>query len=230
MRIATLNIRHGGGKRTSSLLEHISRIDPDILVLTEFRNDATGTVLREALFEQGLTCQQTIQVEPKVNTVLIAAHHTFSTATFSDELGINGHRCLKACFREFDLYGLYFPNLKAKQPVFDFLNSFHGDVLEKHSLLIGDFNTGRHYEDEPGKTFKCSDDFEQLMQQGWIDTWRSRNPDSREYSWYSNVGNGFRLDQALASPSFNDNIRTVYYDHLPRESRATDHSSMVIDL
>ena len=68
------------------------------------------------------------------------------------------------------------------------------------------------------------------MQRGWVDAWRSRNPESREFSWYSTAGNGFRLDQSLSSLSFDDNIKTVSYDHLPRESRATDHSAMIVDL
>lgn len=230
MRIITMNIQHGGGKRVSQLLEHITRMAPDILVLSEFRNNLAGQTIRDSLLEQGLIWQQTIEVDPKTNTLLIASCNTFSTATFHDDLGINGHRCLKACFSEFDLYGLYFPNQKAKQPVFDFLNKLHPRVLENHSLLLGDFNTGCHFADESGKTFLCASDFEKLIQRGWIDTWRSRNPDSREFSWYSNAGNGFRIDQALASPPLNDKIERVHYDHFPRETQATDHSAMVLDL
>ena len=105
------------------------------------------------------------------------------------------------------------------------------EYLQQKTLLIGDFNTGRFHEDEAGATFACSDRFEALLGQGWVDTWRSRNPEAREFSWYSRGwNNGFRLDQALASPSLDAQIKAVSYSHPEREAGISDHSMMIVDV
>ncbi|MEI7478012.1 MAG: hypothetical protein WCJ81_06050 [bacterium] len=56
-------------------------------------------------------------------------------------------------------------------------------------IFMGDFNTGRHFIDERGKTFYCSDCMFDIEQAGMIDVWRYKYKDVREYSRYSNKGN-----------------------------------------
>jgi exonuclease III len=69
------------------------------------------------------------------------------------------------------------------------------------------------------------------VEQGWIDTWRSRNPEAREFTWFSRgYNNGFRLDHALASPSLNNKVKKVFYSHQEREEGVTDHSLMGVDI
>ena len=64
-----------------------------------------------------------------------------------------------------------------------------------------------------------------------MDAWRTRNPEVREFTWYSRgYNNGFRLDHALVSPSFNGRITDVFYSHKEREDKVTDHSLMVVDV
>lgn len=132
---------------------------------------------------------------------------------------------------EINLFGCYFPNSERKRPVFDFLLDLPAEYLQQQTLLIGDFNTGRFHEDEAGATFACADQFEALLGQGWVDTWRSRNPEAREFSWYSRGwNNGFRLDQALASPSLDPRIKAVNYSHSEREAGISDHSMLIVDV
>ncbi len=60
--------------------------------------------------------------------------------------------------------------------------------------MIGDFNTGQHHLDEAGATFTSAQQFEELLAQGWVDAWRSRNTDAREFTWLSpGYQNGDRL-------------------------------------
>jgi exonuclease III len=102
--------------------------------------------------------------------------------------------------------------------------------LEGRSLLLGDFNTGKHYLDEAAATFTCSEYFEQLETQGWVDVWRHRNPRAREYTWYSSAGNGFRLDHAFLSPPLLPQVCRVVYSHREREAAVSDHSGLVLDI
>ena len=108
--------------------------------------------------------------------------------------------------------------MKYKRPVFDFLINLPENFLSEPSLLIGDLNTGRHYEDEAGATFVSAHQFDTILDQGWIDAWRQRNPETHEFTWYSRgYNNGFRLDHALASPALNKKLKDVFYSHKERE-------------
>jgi exonuclease III len=61
-----------------------------------------------------------------------------------------------------------------------------------------------------------------------VDSWRSRNPGTWEYSWYSHHGNGFRIDHVFSNPAADASIQAVAYDHTPRETGVTDHSALVV--
>ena len=127
------------------------------------------------------------------------------------------------------LVGVYFPQGKLKAPVFDYLSKEFPANEMGMAILIGDFNTGTHWVDEQTNTFVCADRFEQLLQSGWIDAWRLRNPDAREFSWYSNKGNGFRIDHALCAKAINEAIRGVSY---LRDSigSISDHACLLLDI
>ncbi|HYX05984.1 MAG TPA: hypothetical protein VE912_04550, partial [Bacteroidales bacterium] len=97
------------------------------------------------------------------------------------------------------------------------------DFLGNNGLIIGDFNTGKHYIDEKGKTFYCSEYFDKFNEASLIDSWRSRKHNEKEYSWYSNVGNGFRIDHAFSTPNLDRLITNVHYSYVERENGLSDH-------
>jgi len=132
---------------------------------------------------------------------------------------------------ELNLLAVHLP-LKKKQPPFLHalleLDPYH---LEEDSLLIGDFNRGIPFEDSETKTFEHTHLFQQLLRQGWIDAWRARNPDKREYSWFSTrLKNGYCYDHALFSPRLNQRVENVYYDHGVREAGLSDHSLLKVEI
>lgn len=90
--------------------------------------------------------------------------------------------------------------------------------------MIGDLNTGLHRKDETGATFVCADQF-RAFGTLFVDAWRETHGDvAREASWYSHVGNGFRIDHAFVSPALAPLIKGCRYDHAPRKARTTDHA------
>ena len=145
-------------------------------------------------------------------------------------LSENQHRLLRVNLGGVDLIGCYFPQGKAKQPVFEYILQHLTQQVGLHALLLGDMNTGSHYIDEVGKSFHCAANFDRLNEMGWVDVWRSRNEECREYSWFSSVGNGFRIDHAFATKALNQRVLWVAYDHSPRLSGLTDHSALLVDL
>ena len=65
--------------------------------------------------------------------------------------------------------------------------------LNENNLIIGDLNIGIPFEDSETKSFEYTQLFQQLLRDGWIDAWRSRNKDKREFTWISTKQkNGFR--------------------------------------
>ena len=56
------------------------------------------------------------------------------------------------------------------------------------------------------------------------------NTDEKEYSWYSNAGNGFRLDHFFVSKSIKDYVTKCYYNHNYRETKISDHSFMSLEI
>ena len=58
-----------------------------------------------------------------------------------------------------------------------------------------------------------------------------RHPEQRQFSWFSTAkSNGFRYDHALSSAPLDASIAQVEYDHVARESGASDHSVLVVDI
>ncbi|MGJ8641767.1 MAG: endonuclease/exonuclease/phosphatase family protein [Luteolibacter sp.] len=236
MRIVTWNLQHGGGKRIGAIVEALRLYSSDALVLSEFRNNPSGEILRTELKDMGYQFQASPPADARTNTVLIAAREPFEAVTFpgqmaDPELGDFSTSVLLAKFPDLNIFGLYLPGEERKRPVFDFLLNLPAEYLPSDSMLIGDFNTGQHYLDEAGATFKSAEQFQELLTQGWIDAWRSRNPIGREFTWLSpGYRNGFRLDHAFVSPTLDQRITDVRYSHGEREQKITDHSVMLMEL
>lgn len=229
MRILTWNIRHGGGTRAGAISAQLLTHEPDLVVLTEYRENPAGTLIRERLASSGLGFTRSSVSIPKVNGVLVAAREPFAVCEVP-HLGESSHRALWCRFPTFNVIGYYFPNKHAKPPIFEAMCKLDSSLLTEPSLLIGDFNTGQHYLDEKGATLIGAHYFDRLAELGWVDAWRTRYPQERQFSWFSHVGNGFRLDHALVSRSFDRAVLGVEYSHAERTQGISDHSALIVDV
>ena len=232
MKILSWNIRHGGGTRVIRIQSVIADHKPDILILSEFRNNAAGANLRRWLSDSGHKFQAAGNTQTASdNAVLVSSLFPFEEISFP-ELGINSHRCVGARFEQLTLFGLYFPVMEAKRPVFAFLKALPRKYLQKESLIIGDLNTGCRYWDEGRMDLSLVEEFGALIGCGWTDVWRLRNPMLREWSWVEPWGRhiGYRLDHGLVSPPLLHRVQSVHYSHAERETGVSDHSSLVLTL
>lgn len=236
MKIITWNIMHGGGRRVRRITAALEKHHADILILTEYRHNASGEILKSWLSESGFRYRVVPPAKEKQNVVMVAAKTPFEAVQFPGQMSdLDGtdysNRVVLARFCSLNIFGIYMPNQVRKRSVFDFLLNLPKEFLSKQSILMGDFNTGRHYEDESGATFVSAHQFESLLSMGWIDPWRKRNPDARQFTWYSKgYHNGFRLDHALVSPSVEEKVSDVRYSHAERGSGISDHSLMILAL
>lgn len=226
LRIATLNIRHGGSKNADALTTRLLGYDADLLVVTEFRANDTGARLIVRLERAGYETTYP-SADPKQNTVLIASRTPIDRASrFTRDVSAQHLWCA-----EFDgtiVAGVYLPQAHAKLPYWEALidRARRSEV----DLLIGDFNTGNNDldKDPRGTRFVGPEMPGRLIASGYVDVWRSLHPTVREYSWFSRPGdNGFRLDYIYATPEYAGRIRTCEFDHEPRLAGETDHSGLV---
>lgn len=226
IKILNWNIQQGGGDRIERILETIIRHNSDIIVLTEFRDNKPGTLLRNQLKHCGYNFQSyPSALKKNMGSVLIAAKQSFSAKTFEEAVSGCAKGFILAQFSQFSILGCYLPGKDLKKKPWEFMLEFAERKSQDQLLMIGDFNTGQHYIDEGGATFRYSHQFLNLKKLGWIDAWRHTNQDKREYTWYSKQSdNKFRLDHVFASPPLMPYLGECHYSHEERLSGLSDHS------
>ena len=60
--------------------------------------------------------------------------------------------------------------------------------------------------------------------------WRLHHPGVTEWTWYSNHGNGFRIDHAFATPTLQPRIAACRYSHAEREAKISNHSLLIVEV
>lgn len=227
-----MNIRRGGGaaERLARVVATLEKFDADVLVVTEFRVGANGKFLVDALISSGYEVTHP-DVTPSANAVLIASRSPILSARPMGESMADRRHLWAADLGWTTLGGVYMPNLKAKLPYWDALITEAAAGVSRQ-LLIGDFNTGDNLldRDPKGVRYEGADRIPLLLRAGFTDAWRTRHPAIREYSWFSNSGNGFRLDQTYLQSRLETMVVSCEYDHTPRLDGVTDHSAMILGL
>lgn len=226
--ILAWNIRQGGGRRVSDQLAAIQELNPHIVVLSEFRNNANGLSIRTTLMRRGYTFQIVAAANPNVNSVLIASKFPCGSALFPESDPNYPHAVVRGDFEAFRLYGVYLPH-KKKHRLLEFL---YAEELDDSvpSIVIGDWNTGKNGVDQAGNSFWYSEYLKRLEDRGYFDAFRKCHGDAREYSWFSHGGNGYRYDHCYMSECLSAVLRECRYLHEWREDGLSDHSPMLVSL
>lgn len=229
------NILHGGGGRRMpeivlALLEH----RPDIVILTEFRS-TTGGQIAGVLADVGLGSQLTTELRPGVNGICIASRLPLIRIDGLMEAHPNRWLGCHVPSLELSIGGVHVPDGSARnarleywRDLVDVARAWSREQDRCRSLLIGDLNSGRHRLDENGRTFTQTSRLGELATLGYRDVYRDLHPESRDFSWFSRSGNGFRLDGAWASPALARTVRSVEYSQIERETRVSDHAMLKI--
>jgi exonuclease III len=229
-KIITWNLQHGGGKRVTKIIDVLRQhTDATIFVLTEFRNNDNASKIQSALTDLGFIHQYKIEAGVRKNSVLIAAKENFAAQTFA-ELGDHSQRVIKISNKRFSLYGCYFPGQDDKKYVFDFLLKEIKNNPTERIIITGDINTGKHYLDQAEATFYHADYLDKIENENYFDAWRHIHKDKKEYTWFSRVGNGFRIDHFFVHNDLKEKVKSCDYIHDYREQKITDHSMMTLEL
>jgi exodeoxyribonuclease III len=238
IRIATQNIQWGGDPapggdgmpRLTRLMPHLSDLDADLLVLTEYKSGIRGDELRDLLHASGYPqLYHGFPPTPYSLGTAIAARVPVVAAQIPIPSAMDPWRCTGVNYQGIDIFGFYFP-LKDMPAYWDWVLANAKELVSREAVLIGDFNTGKHFVDEEADEFSCSDKHTELEKIGFIDTWRAANPDDRGSTWYSSANRGFRLDYIWASPSVLKQISAIRHNHDARNAGNTDHSAVIAEI
>jgi exodeoxyribonuclease-3 len=230
LRLLAWNIRQGGGTRLAAIAAALAAHDADAVVLSEYRAGESGLRLRGALAALGYNHFSTPAPPPGGNGVLIAARlPLIEQPVFSAGLP-EPHRLIAVEIGAVLLCGVYMPNLLKKVPYWQRLVEGLPLHAGRAALAIGDFNTCRAYLDEAGAIDATAHFMDKIEAIGFCDLWRRRNPETREFSWYSTRGNGFRIDHAFLSPVLAAWAREVRYSHAERLAGLSDHSPLILEI
>ena len=245
MKLVAWNIQHGGGDRIGAICPALMAHNPDVIALTEFRTKP-GLLIVERLADAGWPYSAGSGPKGSDNGICVLSRNPLRPGLAGEAPQENVARWLNI-----DLPGHRFgfaavhiltsvPGTSERPGVAKtrFWDAILRSALGRQSapfMFIGDFNTGRHQEDELGKTFVCADHFGRLTASGWIDAWRHFNGSGLEATWYSRFpggrqGNPFRLDHAFVSPALLPRVRNCYYSHTEREAGISDHSMIVVEI
>jgi exodeoxyribonuclease-3 len=235
MRILILNVRHGGGSRAQSIAEWCLGINPDFLVLTEWRDNAAGRVIRDALEPNGFRHAASATRSPRTNGVFVMAKTPVTSHRATPVESPAGELLLVTLQSGVHVLGCYFPQSMQKAPFFSRAAEFGVALKNTPFLLVGDLNTGRNDVDRTkrGVKFALEDDFISLSRAtGLVDLWRQEHGErALEWSWLT-AKNGFRIDHAFGNQALLDRflVADCRYDHSPRNLGLSDHSAMVLVL
>lgn len=230
IRILTLNILAGGGKRVSAIVDFLAKHSADILVITEFRENKSGDELQRRLKDCGWMFQSSSNPPRATNGVLVASRIVFENVSHQQEIPEGKCRWIECQFTTFRLVGVYFPHGIPK------LNSWPWFIEAARSrsnnpcVIVGDFNTGLHFIDEEKRTFRVPEYMNRMKEIPFIDAWRHFHSDKREYTWFSQRQSGFRLDYVFLSSHLVDHLVDVRHLHEPRETKASDHSALIVQI
>lgn len=227
LKFLSWNIQQGGGSRVRGILKFIAQQNPQIIVLSEFRNNDTGVFLRKQLLERKYNFQIVSLSESDTNSVLIASQLPCNSRLFTSSNLDHSHNVIAADFEAFHLYGVYLPH-KKKHELFPLLEA---EIKENTpALIMGDFNTGKNFIDQKGDSFWYTKELKDLENAGMVDAFRYVHGDVEAYSWFSHQGNGYRYDHIYTSKELLPLIKQCDYINDAREKKLSDHSPMILEL
>jgi len=227
LKILSWNILQGGGSRITGILKFIAQQNPQIIVLSEFKNNEKGKLLRNGLLQLNFLHQAVGETPNEENTVLVASKLPFHSKLFYDKNIDFNYGVVAAHFSSFTLYGVYLPH-KKKHQLFSLLK----DEIQENtpSIIAGDFNSGKNFIDQKGDSFWYEKDLITLEKNGMVDAFRHINGAVKVYSWFSHQGNGFRYDHTYVHSDLLAVIKNCDYIHSVREEKLSDHSAMLLEL
>lgn len=235
--LATLNCNGLRSAVRRGFTDWYRRADPDVLCMQELRMQAADMDLAHQPPEGFASVQSDAEKKGYSGTAVWSRLHPLHTATGCglDWADLEG-RVSMMQLREALVVSVYLPSGSSgearqamKEAFMGHFADWAGGLLASGApvVICGDLNIAHQEIDihDPKGNAKNSGFlpherawFTRLLEQGWVDVFRRRNPTERTYSWWSNRGQarannkGWRLDYQLASPVLAERAEACWID------------------
>lgn len=248
LKILSWNLQSPSLGRAKLQVEYIKSVSCDILVLTELKRGKSFDFYVHTLQKSGYYTHFTSILDTNDYITLIATKGMISKISSYNDISHSEPRIvlIDVYFKlgAISVLGIYMPSfhpLFSKTEVIDRKKSFNKtflNLLERYFsgpshrlVLTGDLNIL-----EPGhlpsiRGFEqWNYVYENLLDNSMFDCFRKFNSESREHSWFSNDGIGYRFDHFFCDIRMQDSVRYCYYDHNVRLEKLSDHSAMFLEI
>ena len=115
--ILSWNIRQGGGTRIAQILAALTETKAEIVVLSEYQNNASGLKIRMGLLQAGYRFQHVSPAPSKQNSAAIFSKLPCNHFLFPQSDETYPHNLLASEFEAFTVIGMYLPHKKKHLPV-----------------------------------------------------------------------------------------------------------------
>ncbi len=236
VRILTWNIK--ASQRDDIIAYLTTRVDADILILSEYKVPAAGDRIRDPLARAGWSYQRASTVNPKKRGVLVASRFPLMS------LGLAPDRArVTRALRGWVIYvsvpplkirvlGVYFPFRSGSergclwQAVIDAARRQRRGFL----VIAGDFNSFGPDDTQSGPCY--SPDELAMLSRFAVDAWSAaakRRKTIGRYTFFT-LGRGSRNDYIFLSPPLSSALVTARHRHSVREMGLSDHSAVEVQL
>lgn len=223
IKIINWNIQSGGGKRIEQISEKIIKANPDIAVITEFRNGPKGVEFEGCLANAGFNVLKN-QSPHNLNTVAICVRKSLDVSKSRLEIPSNlANHVLSARILGMDFVGVFGATPLIGRGFIEYLSSIESHEDEK-IIAIGDFYYG------PRKSnVNFGHRLSKLVDKGWINAWDTLCDSSECWSFSSGAGKS-RPDHVFMKGFAEDVIILAKYDQDQIIHRLSDHAPMIVSL
>jgi exodeoxyribonuclease-3 len=251
MRIISWNVNGIRAIQKKDFIGSLKSMNPDILCIqeTKAQDDQVHKALEDIDYK--IYCNSAIRKGYSGTAILTKTE----PINIIYDMGIEEHdqegRVITAEFKDFFLITVYTPNSGSGLKRLDYRQQWDKDFLVyikkleelKPVITCGDFNVAHcaidlarpqpNYNKSAGYTQKEIDGMDNLIQKGFIDTFRAAHPDEIKYSWWSyragarprNIG--WRIDYFLVSEALSDKVEKA---EILNEIMGSDHCPVSVDI
>jgi exodeoxyribonuclease III len=252
MKLISFNVNGVRAITKKSFIDDVRSMNPDVLCLQETKaNDAQTEEALQAFDEYFIYTSSAVR--PGYSGTAILTKKKPLQVTYG--LGIHEHdqegRSIIAEYEDFILVNCYVPNSGSELARLDYREQWDADLLvflkelekKKPVLFCGDLNVAHkaidlanpksNYNKSAGFTQREINGIENLLNAGFVDTFRHFYPEEVKYSWWSARFNsraknvGWRIDYFLASTSIVSKLKNAF---ILNDVFGSDHCPVGIEL
>ncbi|GAA4462477.1 endonuclease/exonuclease/phosphatase family protein [Nibrella saemangeumensis] len=224
MKLLNWNICHGGAKNLNAISEAIAKHNPDVVVLTEFRNGMSGQQLLKNLKDLGLEHHTKAEALPNDNSVVIASRWIGTDALIEVPAALQKY-VTATKIGDVTIIGTFCAREDVGKNFFGFLSALQNGYRPKLTLATGDFYFG-----PKGSNPRNYNQLQPLWNAGWKDIWKRDNPDKTLWSYRSSAGGVSRPDHIVATEDLAPRIKRSWYSLNELDNKLSDHAPMLAEI